>query len=173
MKLNLMDGPIPGENFTSDTKNYPWHRPPDITDLDEAIEASMKKLSTKEGSFSLITALKSGISVVDMASIFVISAVGSGKWTPDFALLLVGPIAHMMKIMADGYGLEYSMGLDDDDPRTAEWVNELKQLDTRRVSKAVDAVEASIEEITEKANAQKKTGFMSPVQEPINMEGVI
>ena len=32
------DGPIPGENFTSETKNYPWHRPPEITDYDEALE---------------------------------------------------------------------------------------------------------------------------------------
>ena len=27
-------GPIPGENFTSDERNYPWHRPPEYTDMD-------------------------------------------------------------------------------------------------------------------------------------------
>ena len=27
-------GPIPGENFTSDERNYPWHRPPEYTDTD-------------------------------------------------------------------------------------------------------------------------------------------
>ena len=29
--------PIPGANYTSDTRNYPWHRPSDITTYDEAV----------------------------------------------------------------------------------------------------------------------------------------
>ena len=40
MELNdkNFDAPIPGENYTAETKNYPWHRPPDIVDYDEAID---------------------------------------------------------------------------------------------------------------------------------------
>ena len=172
MAINLLDGPIPGENFTSDTRNYPWHRPPEITDLDDAIEASMKKLSSKEGAFSLITALQSGVSVVDMASIFVMSGVGAGKWTPDFALLLVGPVAHMMKIMADGYGMkDYSMGLDESEPVTSAWFDAVQTIDKKRITKSVDALEEEIEEIHEKANSTPKTGFMSKV--PDSIEEVI
>ena len=33
--LKMFDAPIAGENFTSDTRNYPWHRPPEITDYDD------------------------------------------------------------------------------------------------------------------------------------------
>ena len=35
---HVFDGPIPGANFTSDERNWPWHRAPDITDTDEALE---------------------------------------------------------------------------------------------------------------------------------------
>ena len=37
------NAPIPGANYTSDTRNYPWHRPPDITDVDEALEHIMER----------------------------------------------------------------------------------------------------------------------------------
>lgn len=113
-KPQLMpDGPIPGENYTSDTRNYPWHRPPEITDMDKAIEASIKQLSTTKGSYGLLNTLQAGVTIVQAADMFVTSGIGQGKWTPDFAILLAGPVAKMMEIMAKDAGIKYNMGLDD------------------------------------------------------------
>lgn len=108
----LPEAPIPGENYTSDTKNYPWHRPPEITEMDKAIEASIKQLSTTKGAYGLLNSLQAGVTVVQAADMFVTSGIGMGKWTPDFAILLAGPVARMMEIMAKDAGIKYSLGLD-------------------------------------------------------------
>jgi hypothetical protein len=163
-KIDLIDGPIPGENYTSDTKNYPWHRPPEFTDLDSAIEASFNKLATTEGAFSLLTALESGISIADMSSIFVINGVGEGKWTVDYAILLAGPIAHIMQIMADGYGIEYSTGWDETKkPVTSASYKKMKSIDSGpALREAIADAKEQVEEIKlEAAEQEEPTGFMS------------
>lgn len=112
MPVNPISGPIPGENYTSDTKNYPWHRPPEITDLDQAIEVSAKQLMSEEGSAGLVTMLQAGMDVATLTDTFVTSGIGAGKWTPDFAILLAGPVSHIIYLMAKGYGIECDLGID-------------------------------------------------------------
>ena len=40
--------PIAGAHYTSDTRNYPWHRPPDITDYDGAVEYMINLINDTE-----------------------------------------------------------------------------------------------------------------------------
>lgn len=109
-----INGPIPGENYTSNTKNYPWHRPPEITDIDAGIEAAIKQLSTRKGAYGLLNNLQAGVTVVQAADMFITSGIGAGKWAVDLGILLAGPVARMMEIMAKDAGIEFAMGLDDD-----------------------------------------------------------
>lgn len=107
-----INGPIPGSNYTSDTKNYPWHRPPEITDLDKGVELSAKQLMSDEGLPGLVTMLKSGIDIASLTRTFCISGIGAGKWTPDFALILAGPVSHIIYLIAKGYDIEAELGID-------------------------------------------------------------
>ena len=109
---NMFEGPIPGENYTSDTKNYPWHRPPEITDFDEAVSYSIRSLTDPEYGFNYMSILEAGYSIATAADIFVSQGIMGGKWTPDFALLLAGPVARTLDIMAKSYGIEAEMGTD-------------------------------------------------------------
>jgi hypothetical protein len=106
------EGPIPGENYTSDTKNYPWHRPPEITDFDEAVAYSIKNLTDPEYGFQFMSILEAGYSIATATDIFVTQGIGDGKWTPDFALLLAGPVARTLDIMSKSYGIKAEMGAD-------------------------------------------------------------
>ena len=108
MKLS---GPIPGENFTSDTKNYPWHRPPEFTDLDKAIDMASKKLLSKD-SEGILTMLETGVDIATVTDMFITSGISSGKWTPDFGLLLAGPISHIIYLMAKGYVIKCDLGIE-------------------------------------------------------------
>lgn len=159
--MKPFDGPIPGENFTSDTKNYAWHRPPDFTDLDEAIDWSIKKLSGKDAAFGLMTMLDMGLPIVHAARTFVISGVGEGRWTPDFAILLAGPVARIMMTMGDAAGIKYEMGLDNSKPPTKEFLSFMSNFKKSDVGAAVDAVDP--EEIKSEASGQE-----APVEEPIS-----
>lgn len=112
MPINPLDGPIPGENYTADTKNFPWHRPPEFTDLDKAIEMIGKRLMSEESSIGLLTMIKNGATLVDLSQIFLMSGVAAGKWTLDFALLLAGPTAHIMYLMAKTDGIKCEIGIE-------------------------------------------------------------
>lgn len=108
----LFDAPIPGENYTSDTKNYPWHRPPDIIDYDEGIEFAIQTLTEEEIGFTYMAMLEGGMDVATATDLFVTLGISKGKWTPDYAILLAGPISRLLEIMAKSYGLNPEIGID-------------------------------------------------------------
>jgi len=154
MPIDKFSGPIPGENYTSDTKNYAWHRPPEHTNLDKAIETIAKKLMSEESYTGVLTMLENGMTVSQLTEIFLMSGVGNGKWTPDFALLLAGPTSHIVKLMAEGYGIKYEMGIDDKikGPSKA-YFEGFKTVNKKQVENAVSEVD--IKKIKVKAS-----GFM-------------
>jgi hypothetical protein len=112
MPYKPMTGPIPGENFTSDTKNYPWHRPPQHVDLDDAIEDAFKNLMSKNASSSALTLMDMGVSIATITDMYVTQGISQGKWTVDIALLMAGPIAHILFLLAKGYGIDPDLGVD-------------------------------------------------------------
>lgn len=178
----IADGPIPGENYTSDTRNYPWHRPPEITDIDEAIEVMIKRLTERETSYTVLSMLQAGVDVVTLTDIFVTSGIGKGKWTVDMALLLAGPTSHMIKLMAEGYGIKYRMGLDDDPMPTFAFLK-AKSIDKDKAVEVADQAameEALMKQVTESMQPPRPaTGFMgllgtkqqeAPANNPMNAE---
>ena len=110
MDQRFFDAPIPGENYTTDTKNFPWHRPPEYTLPDDAIQWSIERLLDDEYSMDYMTMLEMGFTVSDVARMFCMAGIMNGKWSVDIALLIAGPIAHILRIMARGYEIDYEMG---------------------------------------------------------------
>lgn len=106
--------PIPGANYTSDTRNYPWHRPPDITDMDKVIEYVTKDLNDGPDAFRYMSMLGAGIPITMVTDFIVTKGIGRGKWSPDLALLSAGPIARLLMIMAKAYKIEFDIGTDEE-----------------------------------------------------------
>lgn len=139
MPYQPFDGPIPGENFTADTKNFPWHRPPQYTNMDDAIEAVIKKVMDDESSDAFLTMIEMGFSIVDVAQLLVQSGVGAGKWSVDFGILLAGPIAHILVIMCRGYGLEFDLGVDPTStPPTSVFFKAASKIDPKRAAQVTE-----------------------------------
>lgn len=160
MALQQFDGPIPGENFTSDTKNYPWHRPPEHTDLDEAIDAIAEKLLEEDSAHGVLTMLENGVTIVQVTDMFLTSGIGAGKWTPDYALLLAGPTSHIIFLMAKAYGIDADLGIEDKQaPLTKAFFDGFKSVDKETVADAMDGVDIDL------VVSPKKGGFMGLGQE--------
>lgn len=115
IEMKAKDGPIPGENHLSDTKNYPWHSKPEITDLDDAVEESIKILFSKRSSKNYMSLMELGYPIVGLTSLFLMLGVSKGKWSIDFALLLAGPVSHILKIMGESAGIKYTMGTEEEE----------------------------------------------------------
>jgi len=158
------NGPIPGENFTSDERNWPWHRPPEITDIDDALDKVVTDLSETDLGFRYMTLLESGVSVAAVTDIIVTTGVGRGLWTPDFALLLAGPTARLLTIMAKTYNIDYEMGLDTEPAlESAETIKYFTRQDSKEANQAVreEAEDIKQEEDVQSAPTAEE-GFMAP-----------
>jgi hypothetical protein len=189
--MNKFDGPIPGENYTSDTKNYAWHRPPEFDDLDKAIDYIGKKLTKPEAAVGLLTMIEAGLPITDLTQTFIMSGIGDGKWTLDFGLLLAGPVAHIMQIMAKSYGIKFNLGLSDklNGPPTRAFLDTVHEINRakavaagRDVTDAIDDIQANTQDVFKSGTLQapmpmpKFKGFASAPnpnkgQEQSNMLG--
>jgi hypothetical protein len=173
-------GPIPGENYTSDQRNYPWHRPPEFTDLDDCLEIAAKKILNQESSRSLVTMMEMGVPITALTSAFVLSGVGSGKWTPDYAMLLAGPVSHMMVLLAKGNKIDYKLGTEERvAPPTSVHFKSLQKDNAkiRTIESILPDVEKRMEEVKESRNfmdmARQMSSQVNTEEIPTQTEGEI
>lgn len=108
------DGPIPGENYTSDTKNYPWHQPPEFSNITDALEKTTKKLTQPQIAMAFMAFADAGFPLSRITQMIVMEGVSQGKWTVDMGLLLAGPFCKILEIMCDSYGIDYKLGFEED-----------------------------------------------------------
>jgi len=104
--------PIPGANYTSNTKNYPWHRPPDIEGYDETVNYMLSRLETETGVSLIYSLLELEIPVSGITSAMLLQAMSKGKLHIDMAVLAAGPLARSIEIFAKTHDLKYEMGDD-------------------------------------------------------------
>ena len=152
------EGPIPGENFLTDTKNYPWHRPPDLVDYDETVSYMLSKIDEPE-QIELVFAMR-GIDakVTTVVSTLLLQAISKGKFTIDMAMLIAGPLARYIEIQAKNAGVKYDMGLENKDRIV---------LTPTLLKASLGILEQPEEESLEIMAMREEAGPMEPEQEQI------
>lgn len=108
-----LEAPIPGGNFTSDTKNYAWHRPPDIVDYDEAVSYMIDKIDEPEQIELVYAMLGIDAHITTVVTTILLQAVSKGKMGIDLAILVAGPLARYIEIAAKDVGIKYEIGVED------------------------------------------------------------
>jgi len=125
-------GPIPGENYTSDTKSYPWHQPPEFSNVADALDKMAIKLSSPKVARSIMAFAEAGFPLTRITQMIVMEGVAQGKWTVDMGLLLAGPFCKIMEIMCDSYDLEYTIGIEEEDEyHTGAFFKNQAELETK------------------------------------------
>tara|TARA_R100000935_G_scaffold49445_1_gene74768 strand:- start:591 stop:1169 length:579 start_codon:yes stop_codon:yes gene_type:complete len=110
-----LDAPIPGGNYTSDTRNYSWHRPPDLVDYDEAVSYLIDKIDEPEQIELVFAMLGIDAHITTVVTTILLQAVSKGKLGIDLAILIAGPLARYIEIAAKDVGMKYEMGVEDKD----------------------------------------------------------
>lgn len=110
-----IDAPVPGANLLADTRNYPWHRPPDITDYDEAVSYMISRISQEEQAELVYSLLQIDTTVTTVVSGLLMQSIAKGKIPIDLAILISGPVARYIEIIAETNGYKYDMGTDTSD----------------------------------------------------------
>ncbi len=153
-------GPIPGANYTSDTKNYPWHQPPKFTDISEALDKIVEKLMTDDADKKVTALAEIGIPLYRIAALIVMKGVAEGQWTVDLGLLLVGPVCKVIEIICVQYDVEYKLGIERDDKFVTGMFVKAKAGKTKTNAQLTEA----LPEIKDDAQEQEEPqgGFTSP-----------
>jgi len=107
--------PIPGANYFANTKNYPWHRPPDLVDYDEAVDYYISRMDEPEETERVLAMLQIDIHITSVVSAMLMQGISKGKIGIDLAILIAGPLARYIEITANGLGIKHEMGVEDKD----------------------------------------------------------
>ena len=112
-KSRFLKTPIPGENLTANTRGYAWHRPPQITDYDDAFEHVVDNVFMNDTKLAAgMTAVSNGISAVAAVQGLLVSMVSKGVITPDMTLMLAGPVYKTFTRILDAADVPYLTGFD-------------------------------------------------------------
>jgi len=111
--FKMFDAPVPGENFTSDTRNYPWHRPPEIVEYDDGVDYLLEKLSDPEQAELTYSMLEINLPIVTVVSAMLMQGISKGKFPIDLAVLMAGPVARYIQIIAKNNGIKHELGIED------------------------------------------------------------
>ena len=112
MKINpspKFDGPINGESLTADTRNYPWHRPPEITGFNEGVTRLIKNMDEEREMQLIYSLLELDIPVAIITSNMLMRNIAKGIIPIDLAVLMAGPVARYIEILAKDNNVKADM----------------------------------------------------------------
>lgn len=159
------NAPIPGENFTSDNRNYPWHRPPDIVDLNEAVDFIAENIFKPKVSKSMIVMIDLGVTIATLTNTILMKGVSKGRWSIDYAILLAGPTARMLELLAKKAGIEYRMGIEEDEEvPSADHFRTLAGISRKETSTKETISKKEEKNIIEQVKSESATGFATRPQ---------
>lgn len=107
------DAPIPGQSLTGAPKNFPWERPPEMTDPEEVLIHYLERLNGEEQLEGIMNLLELDISVVQLTEGLMRTGVSEGLHSIDVGLLISPVIHEFIKTAADELGMEYEEGVED------------------------------------------------------------
>lgn len=139
-----IDAPIPGANYLADTRNYAWHRPPDIMDYDEAVGYMIDHIDEPEKKELIFAMLGIDAHITTIVTTLLLQVVSRGKIGIDLAILIAGPLARYIEIAAKDVGIDYELGIENKD-RVAITPTLLKM----SLGMALDIDEADVQDVVQ------------------------
>lgn len=129
-----MIAPIPGQSLTDDPNNFPWERPPEISDPDEAVVYHLDRLSEKKRVNSILFLLEYGFPVDVLARSILTAAVGTGIHTIDVSLLIAPVIEEEISYKGKTAGIKVKDTFSDDETDDELQEKQLRELVLKKLS---------------------------------------
>jgi hypothetical protein len=107
---DVFSAPIPGQSLTDEPKNYPWERPPEITDPREAIKFHLDGINKPEALDNIIEMLQIGVPVKALAETAMTTAQMEGIHSVDVSLIIKDVVKEELISIAEEAGIDYATG---------------------------------------------------------------
>ena len=111
---------VPGQSLTDYPKNYPWERPPEITDPNDAIKFHIDRIADEDVIDNVLDLLEFGIPAKTLSESMMTAAVGSGIHSIDVSLIVEPIVRDFMMKAADMAGVNYKETFKPDEMTMAE-----------------------------------------------------
>jgi len=111
---------VPGQSLTDYPKNYPWERPPEITDPNDAIKFHIDRIADEDVIDNVLDLLEFGIPAKTLSESMMTAAVGSGIHSIDVSLIVEPIVRDFMMKAADMAGIKYKETFKPDEMTMAE-----------------------------------------------------
>tara|TARA_R100000030_G_scaffold84729_1_gene67879 strand:+ start:380 stop:934 length:555 start_codon:yes stop_codon:yes gene_type:complete len=157
----VFNRPIPGQSLTDEPKNYPWERPPEITEPNEAVRYHLDRISDPEVIDNIFYALDMGIPVKVLTDSMMTGAVGKGVHDIDKSLLIERIVRKAVMKMADAAGVEYRETFDKEELSATEKAAMLVRAVEKTPEEERDKGFELLKEISETATSEAE-----PSEEP-------
>jgi len=163
--MDMFNAPIPGQSLTTEPKGFPWERPPEIVDPEEAIQFHLARLSEPATLDAILDMIEiHELDVKTITSGILRGAVAGGMHTIDVALLVAPVIHEFIKQGAIAFGLNPEDGFEDKEEK-AEYARVKKASLTKKMLKEMSP-KVAVEELQEappmeQVATEKPNGLMS------------
>ena len=154
---------VPGQSLTDYPKNYPWERPPEITDPNDAIKFHIDRMADEDVIDNVLDLLEFGIPAKTLAESMMTAAVGSGIHSIDVSLIVEPIVRDFMMKAADMAGVNYKETFKPDKMTMAERIS---IFDNAVASTPKGERDKGFEIVKEAAESMKE----EPVEEPTEEE---
>jgi hypothetical protein len=170
--VNPFNAPVPGEGLTTSPDTpHAWERPPQYTDVDEALEAVYFELTEFDTLKKLINIINEGVALDEIAQVALYKGYAEGKYNPDMMLLLIEPTIYLLIAIADYADIRdytlYEGEEDDEDAQIPE--DNIKPIvigdDDNEVAAEEEKVAIDEEKVADSLLAKIKTDLPSKVEE--------
>ena len=151
----------PGHSLTEDNSKWPWGRPPEMVDPDQAMDSLVDKLMDPRKKQEMFKLLMVGVSVEVIVEGMLFQAFRDGRFTPDVGLLIKGPLGIVIADMAEEDNIPYRLfendnTLDEGDMDDKTFVQMMKDNNPQMFEYIRENLNAAIRE----GNAPKEPSFM-------------
>ena len=112
MAISVFDRPIPGQSLTDTPKNYPWERPPEMSDPDQTLRYYINKLENPDTLDNALQLLEeSDMTLTGLVKGVMRTGVSQGLHSIDVGLIVAPAVHAYIKGVADIIGVDYDEGL--------------------------------------------------------------
>jgi len=152
----------PGHSLTEDNSKWPWGRPPEMADPDQALDTLIDKWMKPRRKQEMFKLLMVGVSVEVIVEGILFQAFRDGKFMPDVGLLIKGPLGIMIADMAEEENIPYRLfendnTLEEGDMDDKTFVQMMKDNNPQMFEYVRENLNAAIRE----GNAPKEPSFMN------------
>ena len=108
----IFAAPIPGQSLTTEPKNMPFERPPEIVDPIEALDMHIENITNQDAMEDALYFLEKGLTLTALVEGVLRSAVKEGMHSIDVSLIIAPVLHEYIKGLALESGVEFDEGFE-------------------------------------------------------------